>query len=82
MEQRHRLGSKRVSATVLSHCTDGARFFMFMREDAYQIPLNFVMQYWRPFLALDDEGPLLLHPQSGHYALFGPNGYLSAGLRR
>ena len=56
-------------------------FFLFGRELAYQVPIEFLIDHWRAFLALDDEGPLALHPPSGHYVLFGPNGYLSAGLR-
>jgi len=57
-------------------------FFMLTRAWAYEAPIDCFIQHWRPFLALDDEGPLLLHPPSGHYALFGPTGYLSAGIRR
>lgn len=57
-------------------------FFMLMREQAYQASIEFLFKHWRTFLALDDEGPVVLHISSGLYALFGPNGYLSAGLRR
>jgi hypothetical protein len=56
-------------------------FFLFMRELAYQIPFEYLTKHWRVFLALDDEGSLVLHPKSGHYALFGPNGYLRVGQR-
>ena len=57
-------------------------FFLFMRELAYQVPIELLVKHWRTFLALDDEGPLVLHPPSGYYVLFGPNGYLGAGHRR
>lgn len=57
-------------------------FFLIMREHAYQVPIEVLSKHWRAFLALDDEGPLVLHPPSGHYALFGPNGYLFAGHRK
>jgi len=57
-------------------------FFLLMSELAYQIPIGIMAKHWRVFLALDDEGPLVLHSSSGYYALFGPNGYLRAGQRR
>jgi hypothetical protein len=56
-------------------------FFLLMREIAYQVPLRILIKHWRAFLALDDEGPLVLHTSSGCYVLFGPNGYLRAGQR-
>ncbi|MBX7228597.1 MAG: DUF2947 domain-containing protein [Burkholderiaceae bacterium] len=59
-----------------------AVYFLLMREIAYQAPIEIAIQHWRAFLALDDEGPLLLHLPSGCYALFGPDGYLQAGNRR
>ena len=58
-----------------------AVYFLLMREIAYQAPIEIFIQHWRAFLALDDEGPLLLHLPSGRYALFGPHGYLQAGNR-
>ncbi|HXA47619.1 MAG TPA: DUF2947 family protein [Burkholderiaceae bacterium] len=57
-------------------------YFMLMREHAYSIPIDVFTEFWRAFLALDDEGPLLLHPTSGRYAYFGPNGNLQCGQRR
>ncbi len=60
---------------------DETVYFMLMREHAYAVPIGVFAEYWRPFLGLDDEGPLLLHPASGYYACFGPNGYLRAGQR-
>lgn len=60
---------------------DEVVYFMLMREHAYAVPIGVFAEYWRPFLGLDDEGPVLLHPASGYYACFGTNGYLRAGQR-
>lgn len=54
-------------------------YFTLMRESTYAVTLRTFVKNWQAFLALDDERPILLHPRSGNYALFGPNGQLHVG---
>jgi len=56
-------------------------FFVAMRERSYLLPIQFFVQHWPCFLASDDEGSFLFHPQSGKFAQFDPNGSLGFGTR-
>lgn len=56
-------------------------YFILMKDTAYTAPVRVVTAYWRVFLGLDDEAPLMLHPCSGKFALFGPNGQVYVGQR-
>ena len=73
-----------VEAFVLHHAgADEARlvYFVNSREDVYELPLGSFLSSWRALLAMNDEGPFLYNPASGHYVCFGPNGSISAGRR-
>lgn len=55
--------------------------FVEMRESSYELPFHVFLRYWPCFLLGNDEGPFLLHPVSGMFAQFGPNGSLAFGTK-
>jgi hypothetical protein len=73
-----------VTAFLLSSFDlDPARYlyFVLMKECAYYVPLGLFAKCFIDFLYIDDEAPFLLHPESGVFVRFGPNGQTWCGRR-
>ena len=66
---------------MLESSQDETAYFIYMREDAYEVPVRILTRHWRAWLLLDDEGPFILVPTTGAYVGFGPNGNVFAGSR-
>jgi len=67
--------------SCFKHQGNESVIFVEMRESSYELPFQVFLRYWPCFLLGNDEGPFLLHPVSGMFAQFGPNGSLAFGTK-
>ena len=57
-------------------------FFIAMRTRIYAVKLSCFLRIWPCFLAADDEAAFLFHPETGAFAVFGPDGSVKLGRKK